>query len=201
VVAHQPCAHAFWHSPRRNPSDYGRFNPKTGLICPSTAEPRQSSGNPESASMRRPAAFSRAIDSALSTTSTPRTCGPERRREGLLACPASCVEDCASESPLPVRRSIAGCGCPMSQGAGPSRRRIPGLARPPLVTGWLPPAVRIGSDSCLLGHLRSFPATGVGEPDRRRQCHVAPASRTPAKEGSPVHLGVSWMSRVRGTAC
>jgi hypothetical protein len=83
--------------------------------------------------------------------------------KGVLACPASCIENCAGErafarqahyrglwfSSVPRRRTI-------------EIRRIPGPARPPLVTGWLPPAVRIvGSDSCLLGHLRVFPATGI----------------------------------------
>jgi hypothetical protein len=39
-----------------------------------------------------------------------------------------------------------------------------------LVTGWLPPAVRIaGSDSGPLGHLRPLPATGVTEPHRRKR--------------------------------
>jgi hypothetical protein len=83
--------------------------------------------------------------------------------KGVLACPASCIEDRAGEraysrqaqyrglwfSSVPRRRAI-------------EVRRIPGPTRPPLVTGWLPPAVRIvGSDSCLLGHLRLFSATGV----------------------------------------
>ncbi|HEY6693802.1 MAG TPA: hypothetical protein VI006_13200 [Solirubrobacteraceae bacterium] len=76
--------------------------------------------------------------------------------KGVLACPASCIENCAGEcafgrqaqyrglwfSSVPRRRAI-------------EVRRIPGPARPPLMTGWLPPAVRIvGSDSWLLRHLR-----------------------------------------------
>ncbi len=113
-------------------------------------------------------AFSRAIDSAVSATSTPRMCSPVK---GVLACPASCIEDCAGErafvrqtqyrrlwsSNVPGRRAI-------------EVRRIPRLTRSPLVTGWLPPAVRIvGSDSGPLGHLRSLPATGVAEPHYRMQ--------------------------------
>jgi hypothetical protein len=66
---------------------------------------------------------------------------PQRRNvEGVLACPASGVEHCAGEcafarqphyrrlwfSNVPGRRAI-------------EVRRVPGLACPPLVTGWLPP--------------------------------------------------------------
>lgn len=91
--------------------------------------------------------------------------------KGVLACPASYIEDRAGEcafarqtqyrwlwsSYVPWRRAI-------------EVRRIPGLARPPLVTGGLPPAVRIvGSDSGPLGHLHPFPATGVAEPHRHMQ--------------------------------
>jgi hypothetical protein len=68
--------------------------------------------------------------------------------KGVLARPASSIENCAGEcafarqapyrglwfSSVPRRRAI-------------EVRRIPGPARPPLVTGWLPAAVRIvGSD-------------------------------------------------------
>ena len=82
--------------------------------------------------------------------------------KGVLACPASCIENCAGEcafarqahyrglwvSSVPRRRAIA-------------VRRIPGPALPPLVTGWLPPVRIVGSEPCVLGHLRLFPATGV----------------------------------------
>jgi hypothetical protein len=137
--------------------------------------------------------------------------------KGVLACPASCIENCAGErafarqaqdrglwfSSVPRRRAI-------------EIRRIPGPARPPLVTGWLPPPVRIvGSDSCLLGHLRLFPATGVaslivacsrscGVPMPFRQVRVSRAprpghARRRAQVGRPRQPPVS-MRRVIGAS-
>ena len=83
--------------------------------------------------------------------------------KGVLACPASCIENCAGECALARQAQYRGLwfsNVPRRRAI--EVRRIPRPARPPLVTGWLPPAVRIvGSDSCLLGHLRLFPATGV----------------------------------------
>jgi hypothetical protein len=91
---------------------------------------------------------------------------PQRSKvKGVLACPASCIEDCAGECAFARQTQYRRLWSPNVSGRRAIEvRRILGLTRPPLVAGWLPPAARIvGSDSGPLGHLRPFPATGVAE--------------------------------------
>jgi hypothetical protein len=97
--------------------------------------------------------------------------------KGVLACPASCVEYCAAESAFAGQAQYRGLWCSnIPRGRAIDVRRIPGLARPPLVTGRSPPAVRLfGSDSWL-GHRGVFPATGVA-PDCPMRASLDPVER------------------------
>jgi hypothetical protein len=64
--------------------------------------------------------------------------------KGVLTRPASCIEDCAGESAGARQTQYRRLWSSEIPGRRPIEvRRIPGLTRPPFVTGWLPPAVRI----------------------------------------------------------
>jgi hypothetical protein len=103
--------------------------------------------------------------------------------KGVLACPAPCIENraakCAFARQAQYRRLWLSS---VPRRGALEVRRVPGLPRPALVTGWLPPAVRlVGSGSCPLGHLRLFSATAVSEPDGRtvtgrRTRHFTPST-------------------------
>jgi hypothetical protein len=109
---------------------------------------------------------------------------PRSNVQGVLAGPASCIENCAGECALPGQAQDRRLWLSSVPGRRAIEvRRIPGLARPPLVTGWLPPAVRIvGCDSCLLGHLRLIPRTGATAALRTR-IHLADLSKAIANAG------------------
>ena len=92
----------------------------------SNMRPKRSSWNASAAanstSIPRSAAFFRAIASAVSATSTPRTDNPsEATRRAFSPVPQPASRTAPANPPSDAKRAIAGCGWPISQGAGPSR--------------------------------------------------------------------------------
>jgi hypothetical protein len=82
--------------------------------------------------------------------------------KGVLARPASRIEDCSGEGAFARQTQYRWLWSSNTPGRRAIKaRRIPRLTRPPLVTRGLPPAVRIvGTDS------GPFPVTGVTGPHR-----------------------------------
>ena len=88
--------------------------------------------------------FPRDRDSGLRHIDT-QNLQPQRGNvKGILACPASCVENRAGEGAFACQAHYRGLwfsNVPRRRAI--QVRRIPGPACPPLVTGWSPPAIRI----------------------------------------------------------
>jgi hypothetical protein len=95
--------------------------------------------------MPRSSAFARAIASAVSATSTPKTDQSQGGEvKSVLAGPAARIEHRSGESAFGCQSHY----CWLRLANIPRRRavvvrRIPGQSRQPFVTGWLPTAERI----------------------------------------------------------
>jgi hypothetical protein len=133
--------------------------------------------------MPRPAAFSRAIDTAVSATSTPRTRSPRDatcRAFSPVPHPASRTVPANAPRPPDAPSPAAVLQRPRAPG---HRRTTHPTADPPAARDWLAGARRTiaGSGCGPLGHLRPFPVTDVTEPIVACSGHWASrtASRTP----------------------
>ena len=150
------CGTARSRAPSRTPArdNPGRARPRPRTRRPARAlRPSRVPGPPPSRPRRRPARSA-----------------PERRGGGRCRrCRSRRRGPAPANPPSSARRTIAGCGPPVSQGAGPSS--YDASHGRPACRSWLvagrPPS---GRPSCLLGHLRSLrPVTSSHRPPTPRE--------------------------------
>ncbi len=112
--------------------------------------------------------------------------------KGVLARPAARVEHRAGEHARARQTHHRRLWCSNVPGGRTIVvRRIPWLAGTQLMTGRLPPAIRVlGSESCLRSYELPLVATGIGEPDHRRKSARRRARVTP-RAGLPAPIGPS----------